>query len=378
MNWQAFMSRPLKLDRLELNLIDLPQRETFKSAVGVRTSRQALILRYYDQAGGYGIAECSCRNDPFYSHEFLKAVEQLITDFVFPGMQHVQTFGDLVKLLNQVRGWPFAKATVLEAICDWWRRTGQGDIIDAWEAPALQRIPVGISLGLFESTQACIERVTREFDQGYQRIKLKIQPGMPAGYLREVRAAFPEQPIGVDANGSFGEADMAELVQLEALQLLMIEQPFAPDRLDLTAKLKRQAPGLNLCLDEAVSGEGHLFTAQTLGSIDELNLKPGRVGGPLNVVRLTELCRQFKIPVWIGGMFETGIGRSANLRIAARFPQAIGHDLSPSSRYFLEDIVHEPPIMDANGTIALPTDSPSVHEANLNKYRVHQNVLKKG
>jgi O-succinylbenzoate synthase len=378
MNLQTFFDRPLKLKRLELNLIDLPQRETFRSAVGVRTSRQALILRYYDANGGYGVSECSCRIDPYYSHEFLRSVEQLITDFIYPRLNQVANFGELVAFLGQIRGWTFTKACVIEAICDWWRRSGQKDPVEVWKAPQLERIPVGISLGLFESTKAAIDRVAREFESGYTRIKLKIKPGLPANYLADVRQAFPEAPIGVDANGSFGETHVEELARLEALNLLMIEQPFAPDRLDLCAKLKQAAPGVNLCLDESVSGAGHLHTAHALGSVDELNLKPGRVGGQLTSIELSDLCESMNIPVWIGGMFETGIGRSSNLRIAARFPQAIGHDLSPSMRYFVEDIVEEPPIMDTNGTIALPVEPPRISETKLNKYRVHQTVLKGG
>ena len=378
MNWESLDNRILSLDRLELNLIDVPQKETFHSAVGVRQSRQALIIRWFTVDGEVGVAECSCRPDPYFSHEFLSGVSRLISEIVFPQLENGMTYGAFRKLLARIRGWNFAKAAISEAVHDLWLRQGLSDPITEWREPAVQEIPVGISLGLYESISTLNSRVEAELAKGYRRIKLKIKPGIPVDYLASVRKYFGDIYLSVDANGSFDENSMEELLRYEDLGLAIIEQPFAPDRLDLSARLKQMMPELRICQDESVYEYGHLQSALILSAIDELNLKPGRVGGQEKVIALAELADSHALPIWVGGMFETGIGRTANLRIAARFKEARAHDLSPSTRYFIEDVIGNPPKMNENGAIPLPTTPPQIDEDRLNRFRVNQEVLKKG
>ena len=361
-----FLQRPLHLTRLETIVIDLPQREPFRSAIGWRHSRRALFVKIFAD-GAWGIAESSCRPDPYFSHEFCDGGVLLIQQQIIPLLEKIGTYGDLVAALNRIRGWNFIKAGVLDAVHDLWRRQGQADPVDKWQ-PALEKVPIGISLGLYDTTNALIKKIASSVEQGYRRIKLKIKPGLDRDYLRSVRAEFPDLYVGCDANGSFCERTMEELVALSDLDLAMIEQPFAPDRIDLCADLRSRSP-LKVCLDESVAEIGHLHAALRLKALDELNIKPGRVGGLPTVLAMAELCSNAGIPIWIGGMFETGIGRAANLRIAARCQDARAHDLSPSARYFIEDVVADPVEMDAQGWITTP-DRPVTVAPSLEKYRI--------
>ncbi|MDJ0836475.1 MAG: o-succinylbenzoate synthase [Acidobacteriota bacterium] len=371
-----FSERELTLSRLEILIVDVPQIESFQSAVGKRHSRQALLLRWYDADGRWGIGECSCRPDPYFSHEYLDGVATVIGDFLFENLKDCRTYGDLTAQLARIRGWGFARAVVLDAVHDLWRRNGQTDPLDAWERPRLEKIPVGISLGLYSSTEALLDKVGRSVEEGYHRIKLKIKPGLPQDYLAAVRRAFPDLYLGCDANGSFDEDSIEQLVAMQDLGLANLEQPFSPDRLDLCAALKKRAPGLVICLDEGVSEPGHLIAALHMGALDELNIKPGRVGGIPVAIEMAEICEAHAVPVWIGGMFETSIGRSSNLRLAACFPDARAHDLSPSKRYFQEDLVTRPVSMDDRGFVARPDAPVTVDEDALTRF-LQKQIIKR-
>lgn len=375
MDMSTFLTKPLSLSKLELIEVDLPQHERFRSAVGYRYSREALFVRWVDSDGAWGIGESSCRPDPFFSHEFLNGARQVIEDHLFHLIPAAGTYGDLIAACKRIRGWQFAKAAVIEAVHDLWQRRGEQDPLDAWKPAALTEVPVGISLGLYDTSEQLVAKIGEGLDQGYHRIKLKIKPGLDSAYLRSAREAFPDAYLGCDANGSFDESNMDELKRLADFGLAMLEQPFAPDRLDLCAKLKREAPELQICLDEGVAAEGHLRAAIAMDAIDELNIKPGRVGGMLESIRLADIAGEYGLPVWIGGMFETGIGRASNLRFAARFGNAKAHDLSPSKRYFKQDVVAHPLDMNEDGKIALPTEPVSLDEAGLASVHVRTKEL---
>ncbi|TNE49907.1 MAG: hypothetical protein EP343_10275 [Deltaproteobacteria bacterium] len=232
-----------------------------------------------------------------------------------------------------------------------------------------------LSLGLYPTIKALLQSVSEAREEGYRRIKLKIKPGLPTDYLAEVHTTFPDQCLSWDANGSFSEENMKELVALAALNPHSIEQPFPPDRLDLAAKFKRRAPTARVCLDEGVAAIGHLHTALQLGALDELNIKPGRVGGIDTAISLAKQCQQEGIQTWVGGMFECGIGRVANLRFAGCIPDALAHDLSPSERYFEEDLIASPPTMDLDDTIRLPEKPVEVLESQIDKFLLQHTRL---
>lgn len=356
---QDLLQRPITLERLELLELAVPQVEAFRSAIGERRERRALYVRWYDTDGAWGIGECSCRPDPFFNGEFVAGARQVLRDHVLPVLARQATLADLHQQAQRFRGWPFTLAALLDAAWDLGRRRGDADLLTHLEPPRLDAVPVGISLGIFDTPDEAVERVRSAVAEGYPRVKMKIAPSMDPAPLAAVREAFPDLHLGFDANGSCTDDDIPFLVGLGDLNPAMLEQPFAPTRLDHCLELRRQAPELPICLDESIVDLGSLVTAHRLGALDEVNLKPGRVGGQQQVCEILAYCRTEGIPVWIGGMFETGIGRNANLRVAARLPDAEAHDLSPSQRYFTRDVVQDPAVMD-NGRVAIVDDMPPV------------------
>jgi len=176
--------------------------------------------------------------------------------------------------------------------------------------------------------------------------------------LNAVRETFPDFRIGFDANGSFTETDWETLQLIDSLKPDMLEQPFAPENLHLCRELKNRLPKMKICLDESITGMGDLISAHQLNALDEVNIKPGRIGGSLATLQMLSYCQEHQLPAWVGGMFETGIGRMANLRVAALLPNANAHDLSPSKRYFKTDIVLQPIDMSTSGFIDVSEDKP--------------------
>ncbi|RMG25992.1 MAG: hypothetical protein D6730_09855 [Bacteroidetes bacterium] len=369
-----FLHTPVSFRQLELILLDLPQKEVFRSGIGLRKSRKALIVKWIDADGAFGYGECSCRPDPYYSDEFLEAALLLIRRFVVPGLPGCRTYGELLALHRKIRGWPFTKAAVEFALHDLIMRKHGSSMFQHWHRKPLQRVPIGISLGIQPSADALLESVARAQAAGYRRLKFKISPDTPAAHFLQLRNQLQGAYISFDANGTFYPQHLPALEVYAGFDS-MVEQPFPPGRLDFVAQARQAIPQLYICLDEEVKGMGQLISAQKAGALDELNLKPGRVGGLYNSLLIAEYCLQQGIPCWIGGMFETGIGRSLNLRLAAYMTQARAHDLSPSHRYFEKDVLSRPIEMDEAGYINphnLPTE---VDESVLHTYCLHREVL---
>ncbi len=367
--------RRLPLARLELLTVELPLVEPFRSAIGSRRTRRALLVRWDDGDGAFGVGECSCRPDPYFSAEYLEAAGALIADHLASRLSAGMRYGELRRETERIRGWPFAKGALLDAVHDLFRRRGEAGPLEIWRPEGAAGVPAGISLGLPGDAASLAERVRAAAAEGYRRVKLKIRPGLDRSTLAAARDAAPGLALGLDANGSFGEDGIDELARLAELGPAFVEQPFPPERLDLARELKRRAPALTLCLDESVTGVGSLAAAHALGAIDELNLKPGRVGGELAAIAVAERAEALGVPTWVGGMFETGIGRAANLRLAARLPGAAAHDLSPSRRYFAEDLVEDPAAMDASGRVAAPGPPPRLAGERIARCLVERRTL---
>lgn len=376
----AEVVRALELSLRALTLIELavPRRAAFRSAIGTREQEAVLLVRWTDRDGDWGLGECGCRADPYFNGEFVAGAVAVLRDFVFPRLPDRGTLGAVAEVAATARGWNFTAAALLEAACDLLRRKGQPDGLDRWPEPPAARVPVGIALPIFETEDAATARVAEAVAAGYRRVKMKVAPGMPLAPLRAVREVFPDLALGFDANGRLGTANGPLLDALADLAPDVLEQPFAPDRLDLCAALRARRPGLRICLDESIAGLGHLMAAHRLGALDELNLKPGRVGGPLATLQILHFCAEAGLPAWVGGMFETGVGRAANLRVAARLPAASAHDLSPPGSYLAADVVTPPMAMDADGFVPLGDERPvTLDEEALAQLTTREIVLEK-
>ena len=367
-----FLATPVSLHSMELLVLEVPQHETFVSAIGKRQSRQALIVKWTDKNGVSGYGECGCRPDPYYSHEFLTAAIEVISHFIYPAIKKARTYGEVLSAMQPIRGWQFTRAAVEFAMNDAIRRaTGKG-IIEHCGLQQADRVPVGISLGMFGTVTALEEKLAAIECLGYKRLKFKIAPTYTDEAVINALTSLTHPYVAFDANGSFSEDTFVQLAPFAATGSV-IEQPFAPGYVHLVESFAKQYTSLALCLDEEIAHSGHL--QQYLSLMAELNLKPGRVGGLYASLQLIDMTRQFNLPVWIGGMFETGIGRTQNLQLAALLPEAKAHDLSPSSRYFKRDVLQEPVTMQDGWVSASAFANPQVDARALQELGTHKTVL---
>jgi len=338
---QELFKQNISFKAIHLIQLNVPQRNTFKSGIGMRKSREALIIMWEDQNGIKGYGECSCRPDPYYSDEFTEGAIALVNKFIIPFLKKNQTFGDLFHLLNKIRGWNFTKAAVEAAALQVIEKNTGKSPFAMMEYKPLIEVPVGISLGLYSDIDEMKKVVQDALKTGYRRLKFKISPEVRIDFFDIINPLLfkANAYVSFDANGSFDEKDLDILGYFVRTYNSMIEQPFAPNRFDVLLKGKQKYPSLFICFDEEIKSIGDLIKLHRLGVLDEVNLKVGRVGGLINSMEIINYCEKHNIPCWIGGMFETGIGRMLNLRVASYLPDARAHDLSPSDRYFVEDII---------------------------------------
>jgi O-succinylbenzoate synthase len=370
MKIKELMEQTITLKRLELHLIDLPQIMSFRSGIGTRNSREALIIKWIDAEDNVGYGECACRPDPYYSVEYRDAAADVIQKFIAPFLKKEQSYADILTILRKVRGWNFTKGAVEAAVFQIAKKKEGFDYSDLLTADPIDKIPVGISLGIYQDKEECYEVVKQAIEDGFQRLKFKISPTVDTTVFEHINPLLFDNKVhtGFDANGSFYEKDLDAFAYFANTYQTVIEQPFPPDRFDVLQKAKKRFPTLQICADEEVKHLGDVMKLHQLKAIDEVNLKIGRVGGITNSIEILNYCEAEGIACWIGGMFETGIGRLANLELASYLPNAKAHDLSPSARYFQEDII-SPEVTMNRGFVELKTlETCFVVEELLEKY----------
>lgn len=342
----------MQLERLELWLVELPLSEPFATANHTLDRRQSVVLRLHtDEGVGWG--ESVAFETPFYTAEFNRSVLTVIEQFLWPavaGLDQVDATG-IGPLLSGVKGQPMAKSALEMAVLDAELRAAGQSFATSLGATR-SAIEVGVAVGIQESIPVLLDTVARHADLGYRRVKLKIEPGNDIDPVRAVRKAFgPDLLLQVDANGSYDPADLAPLVALDEFGLLLIEQPFAEDDLAGHARLEA-AIETPVCLDESITSVATAAQALDLGACSVINLKPGRVGGYLESVRIHDLAVSRTTPLWCGGMLEMGLARAANLALAGLPGFTIPGDISATDRYFDVDLV--PPFELEDGAIAVP------------------------
>ncbi len=369
-----FLTTPVSLSAVELLTIEVPQKEVFVSAIGERKSRQALMVKWVDREGAVGYGECSCRPDPFYSHEFVAGAVRVIKEFIFPLVKNAATYGAVLTAMARVRGWYFTKAAVEFALNDMLRRkTGYGMLEHTGVQP-LTRVPVGISMGLFTSADELAAKLAEIAPLNYQRLKFKISPGYDDQEIIRQLGQIAHPYLTFDANGSFTPEAFPLLARFAALGH-SIEQPFPPGDIYLKEEYRQEYPGFPVCLDEDIVSYGNLVSLRA--HMQEVNIKPGRVGGLHTTLRMLAFCHQHKLPAWIGGMFETGVGRAQNLQIAALIHGAKAHDLSPSGRYFTRDVLTAPITMQEGYIAAADFNRVTVDEEALASMTTEHIILRK-
>ncbi len=361
----------LRLDKIVLREISLPLKEPFRISSGVETVRRILLLELHDRDGAHVWAECVAGALPNYTFETIDTAWLAIREWLAPRLlgQAVDGAAEVhARLATNIRGHAMAKAA-LEMGC--------------WALEAVQRgrplsrhlggarhglrdaVPTGISLGLQATPAALVERAEAAVAAGYQKVKLKIEPGRDVAFVQAVRAAVgPAIELMADANAAYTLEDAAHhaaLRALDAYNLLMLEQPLGADELLGLATLQAELTTA-LCLDESITDRGRAKAMLALQSGRIINIKPGRVGGFTESLAIHDLCAAARpaVPVWCGGMLESGIGRAYNVALASLPNFSLPGDLSPSARYWARDVVTPEWTMNAEGLVPVPTTVPGL------------------
>ncbi len=344
---------------VELREIRLPLIHFFETSFGRTTERRIVLVRVVDADGAAGWGECTAGEGPFYCEEWTETAWAVLKDFLAPmvvgrDLENAASANDLMKM---VRGNRMAKAAI-ETAC--WDLESRLAGVPLWKhlGGTRREIPCGVSIGIQDSPAALLEKIEKELNAGYQRIKIKIKPGWDLDVVRRIRERYPEILLTADANSAYTLADIALFQALDEFDLMMIEQPLAHDDMFDHAELQKQIR-TSVCLDESVHSAVDAEHAIEIGACRIVNVKLGRVGGHAQARRVEAVCREHAIPVWCGGMLESGIGRAHNIAMATLAGFTLPGDVSASARYWTEDIIEPAVTVSSRGTITAP-DRPGI------------------
>ncbi len=351
----------ISVARINLHEISLPLREPFQISSGTMVARRCALLELTDVEGRSCWSECVADDSPNYLPETIDTAWLAITKWIAPRIldRTFESPGDVHAALSEnIRGHEMAKAAVEMGI--WGLHATAMEVSLARLIGGVRtHIDVGISLGIQPTPEALVAKVGAALSEGYRKVKIKIKPGYDVAFVSAARAAFPDAPLMADANNAYTMDDLPSLQALDSLNLMMIEQPLAWDDIvrhrDLQAVLRTP-----ICLDESITSLAKAQDMVTLGSGQIINIKPGRVGGFTSSLRIHDFCEAHGIPVWCGGMLETGIGRAYNVALASLPNFTKPGDVSPSARYWAKDVVTPEWTMSPEGTVAVPLDRPGI------------------
>jgi O-succinylbenzoate synthase len=343
----------MRIERIELRELQLPLVHFFETSFGRTTTRRIVLVRV--QADGLtGWGEVTCGEEPFYSPETPETAWHILRDFLIPWTLKKEWAAPsgLVSRFRPIRGHNMAKAALENAL--WHIEAQQKNLpLSRLVGGTLTEIPCGVSIGIQNSVEELLEKIAAEVAAGYQRIKVKVKPGWDIEVLDRIRNRFPRLPLMADANCAYSLADTARLKEFDRFYLMMVEQPLGWDDLLDHARLQREI-STPICLDESIHKADDARKAVEIGACKIINIKLGRVGGFTSARQVHDVCRARNIPVWCGGMLESGIGRAHNIAMSTLPGFTLPGDVSASRRYWAEDIIDPEVAVSARGTIHVP------------------------
>ncbi len=343
----------MKIKSVELRILQLPLVRPFRTSFGIEYNRDLLLMKVSTHEGVDGWAECVAMIEPLYSPEYMSGAQDVIERFLLPRLFAAGDVRaeDLAGLFRPILGHQMAKSTLETAILDAQLKL-EGKSFASYLGSSKKEIDCGVSVGIAPSIDALVEEVSQYVSDGYRRIKLKIEHGWNIEPVSVIRGLWPNIPLQVDANQAFSRDDFGLLKKLDPFNLLLIEQPL--DEHDVLGHAMLAAEvDTPICLDESITSFESARDALALKATTVINIKPGRVGGYLESVKIHDLCVENDIPVWCGGMIETGIGRAANVALASLPGFTLPGDTSASSRFFTRDITN--PFVMVDGRLTVPT-----------------------
>jgi len=367
----------MKIEKITLHHVSMELQAPFATSFGSVDRRDCILIEIIaDGLTGWG--ECVADRDPGYAWETCGTAWHILPDFLIPEIlgKEIGNAADFQQRVSHVRGHQMAKAGVEMALWDL-QGQAQGKSLRQLLGGTRRRVDVGVSVGLQDSPEVLVRTVEEYLSKGYQRVKLKIKPGRDSSEVGAVRERFPDLRLQVDANSAYTLESAAALLPLDDYNLLLIEQPLAEDDLWDHSKLQKmfQTP---LCLDESITAPRHARQALEMGACRIVNIKQGRVGGLSQSVAIHDLCQAQGVPVWCGGMLETGVGRAPNLALAPLPNFTLPGDISATDRYYAEDITNEVFTLNADSTIDVP-DTPglgvTINHAALERFTLRRNKL---
>ncbi len=343
----------MKIESLTFHHISMPLVAAFETSFGRETVRECIIIEVRSE-GLIGWGECVASYNPGYNYETTGTAMHILKEFISPLIlgKDIKDALDFQKHVEGIRGHHLAKAGVEMALWDLIGKR-EGKSLKQLFGGVRDKVEVGVSVGIQESPQKMVETVTDFVNSGYARVKIKIKPGKAVAESQAVHSAFPNIRLQVDANSAFTLDDMDHLKPLDDLNLLLIEQPLFED--DIWDHHKFQAKFKTpVCLDESIVSPRHARYAIEMNACKIINIKAGRLGGLSQGIQVHDLAQQNNMPVWCGGMLETGIGRASNLALSSMPNFILPGDVSASDRYYTRDITHERFVLNADSTIDVP------------------------
>ncbi len=367
----------MRIERVELRHLRMRLRTPFETSFGCEAERDCLVVRL-EAEGLVGWGECAADRWPGYSYETVGTAWHFLEEFAVPRLLHgpIEGPAEVRARLHHLKGHPLARAGLEMAVWDLVGKASSKSLA-ALLGGTRQRVAVGVSVGIQPDVRSLVSTVASYIDQGYARVKLKIKPGRDVEEVRAVRREFPELRLQVDANSAYSLEDAAVFEAMDDLGLLLIEQPLAEDDLIDHSRLQARLR-TPVCLDESILSLRHARQALDVGACRVINIKPGRVGGLCEAVAVHDLCLARGVPVWCGGMLETGIGRAANLALASLAGFTLPGDISATDRYYAEDIAEPRFVLNADSTITVPQGPGlgiEVSEAALETFTLRRAVL---
>jgi O-succinylbenzoate synthase len=359
----------MKIEAITLREIQMPLVHFFETSFGRTYSRRILLLTAHcDGVNGWG--ECVAGEDPFYSSEWTESAWPTITRYLAPAVlgRTLESARDCVALFSRVRGHRMAKAAIENAL---WDAEAQQKSLPLWKLLGGTRAEVacGVSIGIQDSVEQLLEKIQTELAAGYRRIKVKVKPGWDINVLEKIRSRWPDITLSCDANSAYTLDQVEHLRSFDQFNLLMIEQPLWDDDIFYHARLQKELRTA-ICLDESIIGARTAAIALESGACRIINIKVGRVGGFTEAKKIHDICRSEKIPVWCGGMLESGIGRVHNIALSTLENFSLPGDVSASKRYWKEDIIEPEVEVSSEGLIAIH-DRPGMG------YRIKEDLIEK-
>ncbi|WP_144509638.1 o-succinylbenzoate synthase [Bacillus sp. FJAT-22090] len=362
------------IKEINIRKMNMTMKSPFATSFGTFQDKEFLLLEVTDELGNTGWGESTAFHSPWYNEETLETNLHMIRDFLIPLVldREITHPDEVNELFAPLRKNNMAKAAVEGAIWDLYAKRNKLTLAEALGGSA-KEIEVGISIGIQKSTEDLIELVRGYVAEGYKRMKVKIKPGFDVHVIQALREAFPNVPLMADANSAYTLEDIEVLKQLDEFNLTMIEQPLASDDIIDHAKLQKELK-TPICLDESIHSLEDARKAIELGSTKIINIKIGRVGGLTESKKIHDFCMEHDIPVWCGGMLESGIGRAHNVALTTLPNFILPGDTAGSSRYWEEDVI-TPEVVAEDGYIQVPTGYGIGYEPNIevmNRYTVDQ------